>query len=178
MKRGNYNLWTQPEVALLGELSRMGYQPVQLAALFGRCRQNIASKQRQMGWRKPAPVVETPVVPRAATPIQDIQNAVAEQFNIPVIEMTSPRRVRDYAWPRQYAMLLARSLTRQTLPAIGKRFGNRDHTTIIHGIRAAERRIAGDEEIAAKVAEVRQKIVAQAVENGDQNLVPADSCGA
>jgi DNA-binding PadR family transcriptional regulator len=70
--------------------------------------------------------------------IARIQRVVAHHFKIPVIEMISARRGRAVARPRQIAMWLAKQTTTQSLPDIGRRFGGRDHTTIIHGVRKVE----------------------------------------
>jgi chromosomal replication initiator protein len=71
--------------------------------------------------------------------INEIQKAVAQYFDIPVNEMTSARRARHIARPRQVAMYLARELTPRSLPEIGRRFGWRDHTTVMHAIKQIER---------------------------------------
>lgn len=83
--------------------------------------------------------------------VADIQRAVAKHYKIAPIDMVSSRRSREVAWPRQTAMYLAAKLTPQSLPAIGRRFGNRDHTTVIHAIKAVEHRIATDPETARAV---------------------------
>lgn len=70
--------------------------------------------------------------------IEQIQKAVAEHFNIKVAEMYSARRNRSVARPRQVAMYLAKHLTSRSLPEIGRRFGNRDHTTVMHAVRKVE----------------------------------------
>ena len=70
--------------------------------------------------------------------IDEIQKRVAEHFNIKLAEMTSSRRARVVARPRQVAMYLAKQLTTLSLPQIGKRFGNRDHTTVMHAVRKIE----------------------------------------
>ena len=71
--------------------------------------------------------------------IEEIQRKVAEHCNIRQTDMTSARRARAVARPRQIAMYLAKQLTSRSLPEIGRKFGNRDHTTVMHAIsRAAE----------------------------------------
>ena len=69
---------------------------------------------------------------------------MARFYKIPLIEMTSARRAREYAWPRQEAMYLAKKLTPLSLPNIGHLFGNRDHSTVIHACRQVEKRVADD----------------------------------
>jgi chromosomal replication initiator protein len=71
--------------------------------------------------------------------IEEIQRKVAEHYNIRLTDMSSARRARNVARPRQVAMYLAKQLTSRSLPEIGRRFGNRDHTTVMHAVsRIAE----------------------------------------
>ncbi len=70
--------------------------------------------------------------------VEDIQRKVAEHYNIRLSDMHSPRRARPLARPRQVAMYLSKQLTEHSLPEIGRKFGGRDHTTIIHGVRKIE----------------------------------------
>lgn len=67
--------------------------------------------------------------------IEEIQRKVAEHWRIHIREMSSPRRARSVARPRQVAMYLAKQLTSRSLPEIGRKFGDRDHTTVIHAIK-------------------------------------------
>lgn len=66
--------------------------------------------------------------------IEEIQRKVAEHWNIRLTDMASSRRARAVARPRQVAMYLAKQLTSRSLPEIGRRFGNRDHTTVMHAV--------------------------------------------
>jgi chromosomal replication initiator protein len=70
--------------------------------------------------------------------IDDIQRQVAAHFNIRVADMSSARRARAVARPRQVAMYLAKQLTARSLPEIGRKFGGRDHTTVMHAVRKVE----------------------------------------
>jgi len=72
--------------------------------------------------------------------VRDIQREVAAHYSLPVGIMTGQTRIRDHAWPRQEAMALAARLTEQSLVNIGRLFGNRDHTTVIHAIRRVGKR--------------------------------------
>jgi chromosomal replication initiator protein len=74
---------------------------------------------------------------RRAT-IDQIQKKVAEYFNIKISDMHSARRSRIITRPRQIAMYLAKNLTTRSLPEIGRKFGGRDHTTVIHAIRKVQ----------------------------------------
>ena len=70
--------------------------------------------------------------------IEEIQKRVAEHFNIKLAEMSSARRSRAVARPRQVAMYLAKQLTARSLPEIGRKFGGRDHTTVMHAVRKVD----------------------------------------
>ena len=70
--------------------------------------------------------------------IEEIQKKVSQHFNVKVSDMSSARRSRTVARPRQVAMYLSKNLTSRSLPEIGRRFGNRDHTTVIHAVRKVE----------------------------------------
>ncbi|MDX2027680.1 MAG: chromosomal replication initiator protein DnaA [Alphaproteobacteria bacterium] len=76
--------------------------------------------------------------------IDEIQKKVAEHYNIRVSDMHSARRARQVARPRQVAMYLAKQLTPRSLPEIGRKFGGRDHTTVIHAVRKIEELSAFD----------------------------------
>ncbi|MGD9649660.1 MAG: chromosomal replication initiator protein DnaA, partial [Dongiaceae bacterium] len=70
--------------------------------------------------------------------IEDIQKRVAEHYNIRLTDMHAARRARAVARPRQVAMYLAKQLTQRSLPEIGRKFGGRDHTTVMHAVRKIE----------------------------------------
>lgn len=97
---------------------------------------------------------------RPSRPLERIKRKVAEFYHIPLIEMTSARRAREVARPRQIAMYLAKQLTEKSLPAIGREFGNRDHTTVIHAVKQIERLIANDADTAVDVAILREALAA------------------
>ncbi|KAF0118418.1 MAG: chromosomal replication initiator protein [Rhodospirillaceae bacterium] len=88
--------------------------------------------------------------------IEEIQRKVAEHFNVKVSDMGSARRTRSVARPRQVAMYLAKNLTSRSLPEIGRRFGNRDHTTVIHAVRKVEELLDTDPSFAEDVALLRR----------------------
>jgi len=79
--------------------------------------------------------------------IDEIQRRVCEHFNIKMSDMSSARRARAVARPRQIAMYLAKMLTSRSLPEIGRKFGNRDHTTVMHAVRKIEELRAIDSSI-------------------------------
>ena len=70
--------------------------------------------------------------------VDKIQNIVSNYFNIALSEMLSQRRSRPLARPRQIAMYLAKSITSRSLPEIGRKFGGRDHTTVMHAVKKIE----------------------------------------
>ena len=70
--------------------------------------------------------------------IDEIQNKVASYFNIKIDDLISSRRIRTFARPRQVAMYLTKKLTTRSLPEIGRKFGGRDHTTVIHAVKKIE----------------------------------------
>jgi chromosomal replication initiator protein len=76
--------------------------------------------------------------------ISEITQAACERFGLTADELLSPSRAPRISWPRQVAMYLARELTDESLPAIGRQFGGRDHTTVLHAYRRTATRIAQD----------------------------------
>ena len=90
--------------------------------------------------------------------IDEIQKRVAEHFNIRLSEMTSARRARSVARPRQVAMYLAKQLTTRSLPEIGRKFGGRDHTTVMHAVRKIEELKLSDRALAEDVELLRRML--------------------
>ena len=83
--------------------------------------------------------------------IEDIQKAVATHYNIKLSEMHSARRSRVVARPRQVAMYLAKRLTSKSLPEIGRKFGGKDHTTVMHAVKRIEELRASDHDLSADI---------------------------
>jgi chromosomal replication initiator protein len=79
--------------------------------------------------------------------IEEIQRRVAEHYNVRLSDLIGPKRVRTIARPRQIAMYLAKQMTPRSLPEIGRRFGGRDHTTIMHGVRRIEELMQADSQL-------------------------------
>ena len=90
--------------------------------------------------------------------IEEIQKRVAEHFNIRIADMHSARRARAVARPRQVAMYLAKQLTSRSLPEIGRKFGGRDHTTVMHAVRKVEELRSGDNEFSEDIELLRRMI--------------------
>ncbi|MFZ5709212.1 MAG: chromosomal replication initiator protein DnaA [Pseudomonadota bacterium] len=92
--------------------------------------------------------------------IEEIQRKVAEHYNVRFSDMIGPKRIRTIARPRQVAMYLAKQMTTRSLPEIGRRFGGRDHTTIMHGIRKVEELRAQDSQLAEDLDLLRRLLEA------------------
>ena len=90
--------------------------------------------------------------------IEEIQRKVAEHYNIRLTDMASPRRARAVARPRQVAMYLAKQLTQRSLPEIGRRFGNRDHTTVMHAVSRIAELMQADAAFAEDVELLRRML--------------------
>jgi chromosomal replication initiator protein len=95
----------------------------------------------------------------AVTPsIADVQAAVAERFDLTVEQLTSPSRASAVAWPRQIALHLARDLTGQSLPAIGRAFGGRNHSTVLHACKRVSERMKDDPRAAQAVDDLLREL--------------------
>ncbi len=92
--------------------------------------------------------------------VEEIQRKVSEHYNIRMSDMIGPKRVRTYARPRQVAMYLCKQLTSRSLPEIGRRFGGRDHTTVMHGVKRIEELRAKDGQIAEDLELLRRALEA------------------
>jgi chromosomal replication initiator protein len=90
--------------------------------------------------------------------IEDIQKRVSSHFNIRVSDMHSARRARSVARPRQVAMYLAKQLTSRSLPEIGRKFGGRDHTTVMHAVKKVEELRDSDVSFAEDVELLRRML--------------------
>jgi chromosomal replication initiator protein len=89
--------------------------------------------------------------------ISDITEAACERFGLTPVELLSSSRATRLSWPRQIAMYLARELTGESLPSIGRQFGGRDHTTVLHAHRRTAKRIADD----AAAREIVDNLIAE-----------------
>jgi len=91
--------------------------------------------------------------------VEFIQNLVASHFNLNIQELLSPRRSRSLARPRQIAMYLAKQHTTNSLPDIGRKFSNRDHTTVIHAVKKIDELLKKDNDIRDSVATLKKKLL-------------------
>ena len=92
--------------------------------------------------------------------VEEIQRKVAEHYNIRLSDLVGPKRVRTLARPRQIAMYLAKQMTSRSLPEIGRRFGGRDHTTIMHGVRKIEELRGEDRSLSEDIDLLRRALEA------------------
>ena len=93
--------------------------------------------------------------------VDKIQNTVSNYFNIALSEMLSQRRSRPLARPRQIAMYLAKKMTSRSLPEIGRRFANRDHTTVIHAVKTITRLSEQDDEMKKNISQIKSLLLEQ-----------------
>jgi chromosomal replication initiator protein len=91
--------------------------------------------------------------------IEEIQRKVAEHYGIKLADMHSARRARVVARPRQVAMYLAKQLTPRSLPEIGRKFGGRDHTTVMHAVRKIEELTAQDPTLATDLEHLKRGLM-------------------
>jgi chromosomal replication initiator protein len=90
--------------------------------------------------------------------IEDIQRVVARQYNVSRSDLLSSRRTANVVRPRQVAMYLAKTLTLRSLPEIGRRFGGRDHTTVLHAVRKIEGLVGNDMALAEEIEILKRQL--------------------
>ena len=90
--------------------------------------------------------------------IEDIQKVTARHFNVHRGDLLSARRTANVVRPRQLAMYLAKTLTLRSLPEIGRRFGGRDHTTVLHAVRKMEALIPKDSALREDVEHLKKQL--------------------
>lgn len=90
--------------------------------------------------------------------IEDIQRIVARQYNVSRADLLSSRRTANVVRPRQVAMYLAKTLTLRSLPEIGRRFGGRDHTTVLHAVRKIENLVGNDAMLADEIEVLKRQL--------------------
>jgi len=95
--------------------------------------------------------------------IEDIQKVVSRHFNVSKADLLSSRRTRTIVRPRQIAMYLSKIMTPRSLPEIGRRFGGRDHTTVLHAVRKIEELMGGDRGFADEVELLRKMVEDQPI---------------
>jgi len=90
--------------------------------------------------------------------IEMIQNAVAKYFNVTLTDLTGKSRVKEIVIPRQIAMYLSREITQESLPAIGRAFGGKDHTTVMHSTSKIEEAVLEDKNLEHQMQEIRANL--------------------
>jgi len=94
--------------------------------------------------------------PKYMSRVEAIQRSTLSEFpSLVLLDIRSQRRTKVVVRARQVAMYLAKTLTGQSLPEIGRRFGGRDHTTVLHSVRKIERLISVEPELAAQVERIK-----------------------
>jgi hypothetical protein len=88
--------------------------------------------------------------------IDEILKVISRHYGVPKTDLLSERRHRSVVWPRQIGMYLAKQLTSRSLPEIGRRFGGRDHTTVLHAIRKIESHLAADARLQTELDELKK----------------------
>ena len=96
--------------------------------------------------------------PERRITVDEIQNVTADHFGLKQADLLSERRTRTIARPRQIAMYLCKQNTTRSYPDIGRRFGGRDHTTVLHGVRRIEEMLTTDDQIARDVEALTRKL--------------------
>ena len=119
-----------------------------------------AAISRQDEARQAQAVVEAEVEepPKKPPPIWKIQNVVARHYKITHNDIISTRRFMNVVLPRQVGMYIAKMDTPRSLPEIGRRFGGRDHTTVLHAVRKIDALIKTDDKLAGEIAEIRAEL--------------------
>ena len=90
-----------------------------------------------------------------------VDHELSNYFNISLSEMLSQRRSRPLARPRQIAMYLSKKMTTRSLPEIGRRFANRDHTTVIHAVKTISRLSEQDDEMKKNINQIKSLLIDQ-----------------
>jgi chromosomal replication initiator protein len=90
--------------------------------------------------------------------IEDILRLISRHYGVSKSDILSPRRHRSVVWPRQIGMYLSKQLTTRSLPEIGRRFGDRDHTTVLHAIRKIEGEISNDSRLKDEIEELKRQL--------------------
>jgi chromosomal replication initiator protein len=139
----------RPEVALPGDvLERIAdmddASPREMIGVFSKLATYTDLTKKPITVEMADEAVGQRLSPGAKTSIEDIQRKTAEFYKLDVRDFHSPQRARRVARPRQVAMYLSRKLTTRSLPEIGRRFGGRDHTTVLHACRRIEALCAED----------------------------------
>jgi chromosomal replication initiator protein len=124
--------------------------------LLAHSKLNSTSVTLEMAEREVRDLIR-PQEPRRVK-IEDIQRVVARQYNVSRSDLLSSRRTANVVRPRQVAMYLAKTLTLRSLPEIGRRFGGRDHTTVLHAVRKIEGLVSKDVALSDEVELLKRQL--------------------
>ncbi|MBV8975921.1 MAG: chromosomal replication initiator protein DnaA [Alphaproteobacteria bacterium] len=127
-----------PETVLERIAEMEDVSPREMIGIFTRLATYADLTKKPVTLEMASEAVGAGLAPVGKTSIEDIQRKTAEYYKLDVREFSSPQRARRVARPRQVAMYLSRKLTTRSLPEIGRRFGGRDHTTVLHACRRVE----------------------------------------
>ena len=94
----------------------------------------------------------------ASLTIKDIQNAVSKFYSVPIVDLKGKKRVKAIVMPRQIAMFLAREMTSSSLPKIGKEFGGKDHTTVIHAHEKITQAVKKNEQLKEEITQIKKSL--------------------
>lgn len=158
--RNAYTLRAQPtpmhSPKLLAEIEALRAKISLLEARLEAVTNQLAMKERKTRADEVMRLLHQPVPEDEARSIKDVVRVVCAVWNVTHGELVGPGRRRSIAWPRQAAFWLARHHCQAlSYPQIARHFGKRDHTTIMHGLRVVEQRLAADADFAAEVAAAR-----------------------
>lgn len=140
--------------------SRRGATGRDLEGVMNRLEAEYALRPRTFGVDELRAFVRVIMPEAQGLTIEEIQNVVVEFYRVRMADMASPRRARVVARPRQVAMFLAKELTGRSLPEIGRRFGGRDHTTVMHACKKVAELMARQKVFADEVEELRRRLIA------------------
>ena len=124
--------------------------------LLAHCKLNAQPVTLEMAEREVRDLIR-PQEPKRIK-IEDIQRVVARQYNVSRSDLLSSRRTANVVRPRQVAMYLAKTLTLRSLPEIGRRFGGRDHTTVLHAVRKIEALVSKDTALSDEVKSLKRQL--------------------
>lgn len=113
----------------------------------------VVTTETRKPWQPPI-VQQVEIASPPPITLNRIKQLVCYRFNIPMADLVGPRRNGGLIRPRQIAMYLCKTLTVRSLPEIGRQFGNRDHTTVLHGYRRIAERRPNDTELNATLSEL------------------------
>lgn len=145
----------------MAEKSRLAEIQATAATRYRRQLENqVAALEDAINGNCPV-VVDEPDEPVKAPPsLVRIKNAVARKFRVTVLDLESARRTQDVVWPRQIACYLCTNMTAMSLPAIGRSFGKRDHTTVLAARNKLARMISSDSELSSEIEALKAVILA------------------